>query len=161
MRNTVHIDNADLQKVIGRLEGMRGNLLEPKVVRRIKVLATKPMQDAIRSLVNNSGRTRRRGNATYVSGNLKLSPRVLPLRKRQLVYLGIRVVKQASGTYGQGNRANAWYGHMVEYGTKGGQGNGKGIRPQYYFKRGVQMSQNRSLQVMEQEIKKRFDTYKF
>lgn len=161
MRNTVHIDNADLKRMIGRLEGMKDKMLEPKVVRRIKVLATKPMQEAIRGLVHNSGRTRRRGNATYVSGNLKLSPRVLPLRKTQLVYLGIRVVKQASGTYGQGNRANAWYGHFVEYGTTGGQGNGRGIRPQFYFKRGVMMSQNKSLQVMEREIKKRFDTFKW
>jgi hypothetical protein len=86
---------------------------------------------------------------------------LLPLRKRQLVYLGIRVLKQASGVYGQGNRANAWYGHFVEYGTVGGKGNGKGIRPQYYFKRGVQMSQNRSLQVMEQEIRRRFDTFRW
>jgi len=161
LKNTVHIDNNDLQKLIGRLEGMTDKFLEPKAVRRIKVIATKPMQQAIRGLIHNSGRTRRRGNATYVSGNLKLATRVLPLRKRQLVYLGMRVVKSASGTYGQGNRANAWYGHFVEYGTTGGQGNGRGIRPQFYFNRGVRLAESRSLQVMEQEIKKRFNSFKW
>lgn len=164
--NTVKINDADVKKAISRIEGMRNNMLEPKVVRRIKVKATEPMQSAIRSLIHNSERTRERFAATYVSGNLKRSIRVLSLKKRELVYLGVRVVASASGVYGgnalgERNRASGWYGHMVEYGTKGGKGNGKGISPQYYFRAGVRASQSRSMKVMQDEIIKRFDTFKW
>lgn len=54
--------------------------------------------------------------ATYYPGNLKRSFNVLRFRKSKAVFVGPRV----SGTTGdfRGRRADGYYAHMVEFGTK-------------------------------------------
>lgn len=54
----------------------------------------------------------------YHPGNLKKSIRVLDLRRTQNVFVGPKVSKRGKARrYGVGNLVDAYYAHMVEYGT--------------------------------------------
>jgi HK97 gp10 family phage protein len=54
--------------------------------------------------------------AEYYPGNLKRSVRVLDLKKSPDVFVGPKVTKGSKGTF-KGARTDAYYAHMVEYGT--------------------------------------------
>lgn len=55
---------------------------------------------------------------TYYPGNLRKSPKILTKIKRSPdVFVGPEVLRSGSGTFGKGKRVNAYYAHMVEYGT--------------------------------------------
>lgn len=57
--------------------------------------------------------------ATYEPGNLKLSMQVLKFKRSKALFVGAKVSKRTpSGTFGKGSRADGWYAHFIEFGTK-------------------------------------------
>jgi HK97 gp10 family phage protein len=69
-----------------------------------------------------SGRGQGKPIAKYLPGNLKGAVMQLPFRKTSAVFIGPRFAKGGSkGTFG-GARFDAYYAHMVEYGTKNMRG---------------------------------------
>lgn len=98
--------------------------VERKAGKKLFGRAAKPLVQAAKSNIKDGKHPpQKRGNATYTTGNLRKSIKVLPLRKvKNAVIVGARVARRASGVYGRGNRTNAYYAHMVEYGTVKFQG---------------------------------------
>lgn len=108
----------DVKKIARQLKGLPKEL-QKREVKRLYRKAAKPLIKAARANVKDGDhKPYKRFNATYHSGNLRKSIKVLPLRKiKNAIMVAPRVVRKASGDYGKGNRVNAWYAHMVEYGT--------------------------------------------
>jgi HK97 gp10 family phage protein len=57
--------------------------------------------------------------AIYEPGNLKLSLQVLKFKRSKALFVGAKVMKRnPNGTFGKGKRADGWYAHFLEFGTK-------------------------------------------
>ena len=57
--------------------------------------------------------------ATYEPGNLRMALQVLNFKRSKALFVGAKVMKRKpNGTFGKGKRADGWYAHFLEYGTK-------------------------------------------
>lgn len=57
--------------------------------------------------------------ASYEPGNLKLAMQILKFKRSKALFVGAKVMKRnPNGTFGKGKRADGWYAHFIEFGTK-------------------------------------------
>jgi thiamine biosynthesis protein ThiC len=83
--------------------------------------------------------------ATYYPGNLGMSLQVLPFnRANTKVFVGAKLARRATGSFGQGKRTDGYYLNMVENGTAK-----SGSRP--FYRATVDRSKDRVYKLMERE----------
>lgn len=119
--------------------------------------SAKPMVQAIqaRAPVSDEPHDRYNGGkvvATYHSGNLRRSIKVLTFRRSKAVFVGAKLAEQGSGGVFRGNRTDGYYLHMVEFGTIN-QG------PQPFFRPGVAQTKEAVLRSMVVGMKRQIDNY--
>ena len=91
--------------------------------------------------------------AVYYPGNLRRSIKILKKLNKskrgswkfRKVWFGVHLHKGKSDGHFRGDRTDAYYAHMVEYGTQN-------ITPVGYFRKGVNSGANKSLQRMQQLV---------
>lgn len=128
---------SEIAKAIAKLKALAVDIDKPEVRDRVLRPAAEILQKAAQSNVRDASKTvkryatskfskkirapKGRGNvvATYEPGNLRISMQLLKFRRSKAVFVGAKVMKRSpSGTFGRGKRADGWYAHFVEFGTK-------------------------------------------
>lgn len=113
-----------LREAVENLRKVLPYLVEEQ--RKILEYAAVPMVEAVQRLAPVSNRVHYRykktGSGTakiaYHPGNLRNSVRILDLRRTRDVFVGPKIAKGGRGRrYGVGNAVDAYYAHMVEFGT--------------------------------------------
>jgi HK97 gp10 family phage protein len=110
---------AESAAIVRRLDGYAKEL--SRVKKGMLRDAAKPLVMAARNNAPVGVRVHYRYNqgavvAEYYPGNLKRSLQILDLKKSPDVFVGPKVAKGSKGTF-KGRRTDAYYAHMVEYGT--------------------------------------------
>lgn len=126
-------------------------------------VANKPVK---RYLKKDSKRLSKKGKgeakpvAVYYPGNLKRAIKILDkLNKSQnkysykfrRIYFGVHLHKGKSDGNFKGNRTDAYYAHMIEYGTA------RGIRGVGYFRRGSNIGAPKSLAMLKRLLKRKLE----
>lgn len=130
----MNISASDLSNLSKQLRKVSQNM--KKEERRILTKSAKPLVEAIRmrapvgdephyrystgKLVKAVRAPKGMGNkvATYKPGNLRDAFKILPLRRTRAVIVGPKVDKGGKGgVFGPGTKQDAYYAHMVEFGT--------------------------------------------
>lgn len=128
---------AEVSRAMAKLKALPELFDKPEVRDRVLRPAAEILQKAAQANVRNAPKAVKRystskgsknirapkgkGNvvATYEPGNLKLSMQVLKFRRSKALFVGAKVMKRnPSGTFGKGRRADGWYAHFIEFGTK-------------------------------------------
>ncbi len=111
----------EIAKISKKLDGIPALLREDR--KKILSYAAIPLADAAQRNAPTGTKIHRTYSGgkvvgTYHPGNLKKSAKILTkLKKSPDVFVGPEVLRGGSGTFGKGKRVNAYYAHMVEYGT--------------------------------------------
>ena len=127
----------EIDKVIAKLKKLTVEIDTPEVRERVLRPAAEILQRAAQANVRNATKTVKRystgkfskrlkapkgkGNvvATYEPGNLKLAMQVLKFKRSKALFVGAKVMKRnPTGTFGKGRRADGWYAHFIEFGTR-------------------------------------------
>jgi len=172
--SNVSVD-AQLQEIFRKMDALPKKLLPEKDRRKILVKAKEPLVTAARANVKDSEKTHyiyrkegiftqrnrnKHGNrwrAKFISGNLKMSIKQLRLRRTRDIFVGPKAVKKMpeKAQYGPGKgRVNAYYGHMVHYGTAQYKG---AANP--YLAKGLAQSSGAIRMRIEQGLKNQFNKY--
>ena len=133
----------------------------------IKVRVPKANKPVKRYLKKNSKRLSKRGKskdkpvAVYYPGNLMRSIKILDklnkgqksyTHKFRRIYFGVHLHKGKSDGNFKGNRTDAYYAHMIEYGTA------RGIKGVGYFRRGSNIGAPKSLAMLERLLKRKLES---
>ena len=157
----ITLDERALKKEISRtVEKLRAvaKALPDKEVKKMLIEAAKPIVDQARSAAPVSKRIHKRWKdgkhvATYHPGNLRRSIKVLRggvFRKTKNVFIGPALTKDSTGVF-RGKRVDAYYAHMVEFGTSRQPG-------RRYMQKGFNRGARHSLQIMKKKIKEQIES---
>ena len=170
--SNVSVD-AQLQEIFRKMDALPKKLLPEKDRRKILVKAKEPLVTAARANVKDSEKTHyiyrkegiftqrnrnkhgERWRAKFLPGNLEMSIKQLRLRRTRDVIVGPKAARKMpnKSTYGPGQRkTNAYYGHMVHYGTKKQGGNP-------YLAKGLAQSKGSIIGIIQQRLKNQFNKY--
>lgn len=127
----------EIEKALAKLKHLTAAIDSPEVREKVLRPAAEILQKAAQANVKDATKTVKRystgkfskklkagkgkGNvvATYEPGNLRLSMQVLKFKRSKALHVGPKVMKRnPTGTFGKGRRADGWYAHFVEFGTK-------------------------------------------
>lgn len=127
----------EIERALAKLRHLVKTVDDPETREKILRPAAEILQRAAQANVKNATKTVKRystgkfskklrapkgkGNvvATYEPGNLKLSMQVLKFKRSKALFVGAKVMKRnPTGTFGKGRRADGWYAHFIEFGTK-------------------------------------------
>jgi ribosomal protein S20 len=128
-------------------------------VESIKVrvpIANKPIKRYISktsSRLSKKGKKQDKPVAIYYPGNLRRSIKVLQKLNKskknswrfRKVWFGVHLHKGKSDGHFRGDRTDAYYAHMIEYGTEN-------ITPVGYFRKGVNSGAHKSLSAMQRLV---------
>lgn len=117
----------------------------------------KPLVEAIKAgaPVSDDEHYRYKGGrifATYKPGNLKRSFRTLTFRRSAAVFVGPKLDKTGSGGQFSGQRTDAYYAHMVEFGTIN-------QAPQPFVRPAAASTGPVALRIATQALKRKIDAY--
>lgn len=136
-----------LQKVSNRARSESKKAFRAAAKPMIEAIKAKtPVSDAPHYRYNNGKRI------VYYPGNLRRSIRVLALRRTPAVFIGPKVDKSGAGTEYKGNKVDAYYAHMVEFGTEK-------QRPQPYMRPGALETQDKALRIASDLLRKDIEKY--
>lgn len=129
--------DAEIAKAMAKLKNLAVSLDTPEIRERVLRPAAEILQKAAQAKVPVAKRVVHRyatgkfskkikapkgkGHivASYEPGNLKLALQVLKFKRSKALFVGAKVMKRnPSGTFGKGRRADGWYAHFIEFGTR-------------------------------------------
>lgn len=132
-----HSLDIEIGKAIAKLKDLTVAIDTPEVRERVLRPAAEILQRAAQANVRDAKRAVKRYGtgkfskrikapkgkgtvvATYEPGNLRLSMQVLKFKRSKALFVGAKVMKRTpSGTFGKGRRADGWYAHFIEFGTR-------------------------------------------
>ena len=129
---------------------------------KVKVpISSKPVKrylDKKSNRLSKKGKEQEKPAAVYYPGNLKRSIKVLKKLNKskrfnwrmRKVWFGVHLHKGKSDGHFRGNRTDAYYAHMIEYGTQH-------ITPVGYFRKGLNSGAPKSLSTMKRLVSAKLD----